>query len=109
MKEKKGTPVETREVPMFRRDYDDYEVGEPMWQEVMTHNIVVSLLKGEPLNSAEMSFLELQNEHLKREKKRREQEAEMQQERTDHMMDLANKDELDRQAEDAEIESYEKE
>jgi hypothetical protein len=62
--EDKGTPVETREIPMFRRDHDDYEMGSPEWQAVMTHNIIVNLLTEEPLNSGEMSFLKIQNDRF---------------------------------------------
>lgn len=61
---KEGTQVEAREILLFRRDYHDYEVGDEMWQEVMTHNVVVNLLKREPLSKAEMSFLAQQNKHL---------------------------------------------
>lgn len=63
-KEDKGTPVEVREIPMFRRDFDDYEMGSPEWQAVMTHNIIVSLLTEEPLNTGEMSFLKIQNDRF---------------------------------------------
>jgi hypothetical protein len=66
MKKKKTKSIEVRSVPMFRRDYSDYELGSPEWQAVMTHNIVVNLLEQKPLSVAEMSFLEIQNEHLKR-------------------------------------------
>ena len=63
--EKKGTPVEVREVPMFLRDSNDYEMGDAMWQDVLTHNIVVKLLQGTPLSKSDMTFLNAQNQHLK--------------------------------------------
>lgn len=64
----KETPVEVREVPMFLRDSDDYELGDAKWQDVQTHNIVVKLLREEPLSKGDMTFLEVQNDHLKRRK-----------------------------------------
>ncbi|MHA2022643.1 MAG: hypothetical protein ACTSWQ_03170 [Candidatus Thorarchaeota archaeon] len=66
MDKKKGTQLEVREVPMFLRDHSDYELGDEMWQAVMTHNIVVKLLRTEPLNKEDMSFLQIQNDHLKK-------------------------------------------
>ena len=63
-KEDEGKKLEVRQVPMFRRDYEDYEMGSPEWQAVMTHNIVVNLLSEKSLNSAEMSFLKIQNDRL---------------------------------------------
>ena len=53
------------ELPLFRRDLDDYEVGSEMWQAVMSHNIAVSLLTNKPLTGGEMNFITIQNDHLK--------------------------------------------
>jgi len=64
--------VEIYEIPLFTRDVHDYEVGSPMWQHVMTHNICVRLLKREPLTDEDMGFLKIQNDHIKREKKKKE-------------------------------------
>ena len=60
-----GEQIKVHELPLFRRDFDDYEVGSEMWQAVMSHNIAVSLLTNKPLTKGEMSFIAIQNDHLK--------------------------------------------
>jgi len=60
------TEIKTIEVLMARIDPLDDDFGSVRWQDIMTHNIIVSLLKGEPLTDEEMTFLEVQNDHLRR-------------------------------------------